>query len=90
MPQIRFMPAIIQFFCYNPPPEANGWGERLVQHRTTLGLSQKEAAKGAGVDPSTLAKWEQGEKEPGGEFARRLEQFIDGEVENRPASRRAG
>ena len=64
--------------------------EQLLRHLTTLGLSREGAALEIGVDPGTLARWEQGKKEPGGESARRVEQFIDGGVENRPASRRAG
>lgn len=32
--------------------------------RTTLGISQKEAAWRMGVDPSTLAQWERGERAP--------------------------
>ena len=42
-----------------------GRGERLVRRRTSLGLSQKEAAKRLGVDPGTLARWERGERANG-------------------------
>lgn len=38
----------------------------MVRHRTSLGLSQKESARRLHVDPSTLAKWERGEREPTG------------------------
>jgi transcriptional regulator with XRE-family HTH domain len=38
--------------------------ERLVPHRTSLGLMQKDAAARVGVDQSTLARWERGEREP--------------------------
>ena len=54
-PEIRHMPATIQFLGHNPLPPANGWGERLVRHRTSLGLSQKKSARRLRVDPSTLA-----------------------------------
>jgi transcriptional regulator with XRE-family HTH domain len=70
------MPAIIRFLGYNPLPEANGWGERLVRHRTSLGLSQKEAALKLGVDPGTLARWERGEREPAGVLRTRVERFL--------------
>ena len=63
-PEVRYMPAIINFLGYDPLPEGNGWGERLVRHRTAMGLLQKEAAQRLGVDPGTLAKWEQGKREP--------------------------
>jgi len=36
-----------------------------------LGTSQKESAQRLGVDPGTLARWERGEREPKGEFAKR-------------------
>ena len=60
------MPAIIRFLGYNPLPEAKSWGERLVRHRTSLGMTQEEAAKRPGLDPGTLARWERGEREPAG------------------------
>jgi transcriptional regulator with XRE-family HTH domain len=40
----------------------------LIRQRTSLGLSQKESAKRLGIDPSTLASWEQGKKEPTEDF----------------------
>jgi transcriptional regulator with XRE-family HTH domain len=49
----------------------------LVQRRTALGLSQKEAAKRMGVDPGTLAKWERGEREPVGRFLEAVERFLN-------------
>jgi DNA-binding transcriptional regulator YiaG len=54
------MPAVIKFLGYNPLSEGKGLGSRLVKHRTSLGMSQGEAAKRLGVDPSTLARWERG------------------------------
>jgi transcriptional regulator with XRE-family HTH domain len=75
---------------YNPQPEANGWGERLVQHRTFLGLSQKEAPLRLGVDPSTLARWERGEREPAGGLLGRVKRFLDDEEAQRLDSRRVG
>ncbi len=56
------MPAIIPCLGYNPLPEARSMAEQLVRHRTTLGLSQKEAAREIGVDQGTLARWERGER----------------------------
>jgi transcriptional regulator with XRE-family HTH domain len=75
-PDFRYMPAIIRFLGYNPLPEVNGWGERLVRQRTIFGLTQKESAKRLDVDPRTLAKWERGERESAGEFAKRVERFL--------------
>src|SRR4051794_419474 len=77
-PEIRYMPAIIDFLGYDPLPEANGWGERLVRHRTTLGITQKAAADRLGVDQGTLARWEQGKREPAGGFLARVKRFLSG------------
>jgi transcriptional regulator with XRE-family HTH domain len=80
-PEIRYMPAIIRFLGYNPLPEVEGWGQRLVRRRTTLGMTQKDAAARLGVDQGTLAKWERGEREPQGAFLERVRRFLrDGEA----------
>jgi transcriptional regulator with XRE-family HTH domain len=58
-----------------------GLAEQLVRQRTRLGLSQKEFAEHLGVDPSTLAKWEQGRRDPAGAFLARVKRLMrDGEV----------
>lgn len=75
-PEIRYMPAIIRFLGYNPLPAADTLGGRLVRHRSSLGLSQKEAATRLGVDPGTLARWERGEREPTGAFIARVQRFL--------------
>lgn len=62
------MPAIIRFLGYNPLPVANTMAEQLIRKRTSLGLSHKESPGRIGVDPATLAKWEQGKRDPTGEF----------------------
>jgi DNA-binding XRE family transcriptional regulator len=61
-PDFRYPPAIIEFLGYNPLPEPTTLGERLVRHRISLGMSQKEAAAEIGVDAATLARWERGER----------------------------
>jgi transcriptional regulator with XRE-family HTH domain len=75
-PDVQYMPAIIRFLGYNPLPRGDGWAERLVNGRTAIGLSQKDAARELGVDPSTLARWERGEREPTGQFATRASRFL--------------
>ena len=62
LPGALHMAAIISFLGYNPVPEPNGEPEKLVWQRTSLGLSQEEAARQMGVDPGTLARWELGER----------------------------
>ncbi|MEO8593053.1 MAG: recombinase family protein [Candidatus Solibacter sp.] len=76
-PEIRCMPAIITFLGYNPLPEVNGWGARLVRHRSTLGLTQKDTARRLGVDQGTLARWERGEREPFGRFLDLVKRFLE-------------
>ena len=76
-PGFEYMPAIIRFLGYNPLPPTDGWAARLVQYRTALGISQKQSAKRLGVDPSTLARWERGEREPSGALATRASLFLN-------------
>jgi site-specific DNA recombinase len=75
-PAVRYMPAILDFLGYNPVPPATSWADRLVRHRTSLGLTQEESARHIGVDPSTLARWERGEREPAGHLAQRAHRFL--------------
>jgi len=75
-PEIRYMPTIIRFLAYNPLPPAEGWAGQLLRRRTTLGLSQKQAARKLGVDAGTLARWERGEREPTGALATRAERLL--------------
>jgi site-specific DNA recombinase len=88
-PDLRCMPSIIAFLGYNPLPEVTTLGERLVRHRISLGLSQKEAAAEIGVDPATLARWEKEEREPTGAHLAEVRRFLDGGVSRRNV-RRAG
>ena len=75
-PGHNYMPAIIRFLGYNPLPPAKTWAGRLVSSRTALGLSQKQAAKRMGVDASTLARWERGERKPAGSFFTVATRFV--------------
>lgn len=88
-PGIEPMPAMIEFLGYNPLPAAATMAGRLVRHRTSLGLSQSASARLIGVDPSTLARWERGEKQPTGRFLASVNRFLaDGSAS--PSMRRAG
>jgi DNA-binding XRE family transcriptional regulator len=75
-PEAKYVPAIINFLGYNPLPAARNWAERLVRHRITLGLTQRTSAQRIGVDQSTLARWERGEREPSGALAVRATCFL--------------
>ncbi len=75
-PGMEYIPAIIRFLGYNPLPPAEGWADRLLQCRTVLGLTQKQASVRIGVDQGTLARWERGEREPTGRCAARALRFV--------------
>jgi transcriptional regulator with XRE-family HTH domain len=64
IPEVRYMPAIIQFLGYNSLPAAKSLPERLVIARRALGLSQRKMAVRLGVDPATLMGWEAGRHQP--------------------------
>jgi transcriptional regulator with XRE-family HTH domain len=68
-PRLSHIPGIIQFLGHNPLPGGGTIGEGLIAHRKSRGLTQKEFAGQVHVDPSTLAKWERGEREPRGRYA---------------------
>ncbi len=89
-PDFRWMPAVIQFLGYNPLPEAKTIAEKLVRQRTTLGLSQKDAATKLWVDPGTLARWERGEREPAISFQTRIKHFLNEPDGPRSKSLRVG
>ena len=57
---------------YNPIPTGTTIGERLVDHRKSRGITQKEFAHELGVDPCTLSRWERDEREPKGRFSKIL------------------
>jgi transcriptional regulator with XRE-family HTH domain len=52
-------------------------GEKIVYYRWLKGMTQKELAGQLGVDPTTLAKWERGEREPRGAYRERVISFLD-------------
>jgi transcriptional regulator with XRE-family HTH domain len=64
VPEVRYIPAIIQFLGYNPLPAASSLPERLVTARRALGLSQRKMAAKLGVGPATLMGWEAGRHQP--------------------------
>ena len=72
-PRINHMAAVVEFLGSNPIPNGDTMAPRLVNHRKALGMTQKDFARQLGVDPSTLARWERGEREPSGSF---LDQVI--------------
>jgi DNA-binding XRE family transcriptional regulator len=64
IPEVRYIPAILQFLGYDPLPPVSSLPERLVAARRRLGLSQRNMALTLGVDPATLMGWESGRHQP--------------------------
>ena len=75
-PELKHIPAIIAFLGYDPLPRPTTLAERLVQHRRSRGWSQKRLAAELDVDPTTLARWERGERSPIAEHGQRVERLI--------------
>jgi transcriptional regulator with XRE-family HTH domain len=64
IPEVRYIPRVIQFLGYDPSPLADAFPERLASARRALGLSQRKMAAKLGVDPATLMRWEAGRHQP--------------------------
>ena len=67
-PRINLMGKVVEFLGFNPFQKCDTLAQQIVSHRTALGTTQKEFAQQLGIDPSTLARWERGEREPQGRF----------------------
>ena len=65
VPQIQYMPKLIQFLGYNPLElDDNTLAGRIKNYRVTQGLSHKKMGKLIGVDASTIAAWESAKSIP--------------------------
>src|ERR1700737_1679626 len=62
-------PASFDSWAIIPCRPAAASPEQIVVHRKSRGLTQQESARLLGVDPSTLSKWERGERAPRGRYA---------------------
>ncbi|MDR3402026.1 MAG: helix-turn-helix transcriptional regulator [Chthoniobacter sp.] len=67
-PRVKHMTGVIEFLGYNPLQGGDTMAQRLLNHRKSLGITQKEFARQIAVDPSTLARWERGVRQPTGKF----------------------
>jgi len=79
IPEVRYIPAIIQFLGYDPLPAATTLPERrLATARMALGLSQRKMAAKLGVDPATLMGWEAGRHQPTGKSLDVIARLLQG------------
>jgi len=72
-PDWRHWKSIIEFLGYDPVPRAVALPAQLILSRQRMNLSQKEMARRIGIDPTTLARWEQGKRTPSGVYLSMLE-----------------
>ncbi len=72
IPEVRYLPRIIEFLGFDPFPPPHTFGERIVTKRRVLGLSRKRL----GVDEGALARWERGAVLPRGKQCRRMQKFL--------------
>lgn len=64
LPDLQALPEIINFIGCCPYDVNLPFNKKLVIRREINGITQKKMARLIGVDPSTLARWEQGERTP--------------------------
>ncbi|MDR3405065.1 MAG: helix-turn-helix transcriptional regulator [Chthoniobacter sp.] len=76
LPRVNYLAGVVDFLGFDPFPKGDTMAHRLVNHRKALGITQKEFAKQLKVDPSTLARWERGERMPVGQFASKVENLV--------------
>jgi DNA-binding XRE family transcriptional regulator len=76
VPRINLMAGVTRFLGFSPFRRGGDLAQRLVNHRQALGRTQKEFAHLIGVDPSTLARWERGERKPNGALLKVVEGVI--------------
>ena len=77
-PEVRFLPALLDFVGYDPGESPTSLSRALRKARRSAGLSQRELAKRAGFDQSSIALWEAGGKMPLPANVNRLRQFFQG------------
>jgi transcriptional regulator with XRE-family HTH domain len=75
-PRVNHLAGVVKFLGFDPFKRGDTMAQRLVGRRKALGITQKDFARQIGVDPSTLARWERGEREPTGRFAASVESVL--------------
>jgi transcriptional regulator with XRE-family HTH domain len=76
-PESRFLPAILSFLGHDPFPRPTSLAEALRHARRAAGLSQRELARRAGFDQSSIALWEVDGKLPLPANLLRLRRFFE-------------
>lgn len=77
LPQIHFMPKIVEFLGYNPASiESSTLSGKVKNYRMLHGLSHKKMGEKLGVNGSTIGAWEKGKNLPKPKTMRRLFKLI--------------
>jgi transcriptional regulator with XRE-family HTH domain len=71
-PEVRFLPALIEFLGYDPLPVPNTTGQAIPRARLSFGLSLKGVADRARVDEASVRRLEADTKG----MARRVRQAV--------------
>lgn len=75
-PKLYLLPPLAAFLGYLPWEAACTFPEVLRTYRRAAGLSQDRLAMLAGIDESTVAKWERGDSRPLRRTLHRVERFF--------------
>ena len=68
-PRLYLLPKVFAFLGYDPfRAHVTSLGGMIRQYRVQKGLSLRKFAKELGVDPATIARWEEGKSQPRGEL----------------------
>ena len=76
-PRINHMAGVCRFLAANLLLKADTVSERILNFRRARGITQEDFANQLGIDPSTLARLERGEREPNGRVATKLYARLD-------------
>jgi transcriptional regulator with XRE-family HTH domain len=73
-PNLYFIPKIVEFLGYVPfNGQTKTLGEKIVNYRRLLGITQKELANRLGIDPTTLARCEHDKGKPVKRYLQQLQ-----------------
>jgi transcriptional regulator with XRE-family HTH domain len=76
-PEGKYLAKVYSFLGEDPRPAPATVAERLKRCREMLGWSQRDLARRIGVWPSTVERWELGQRKPGVEHMATLERLED-------------
>jgi len=82
-PEGKYLMKVYAFLGEDPRPVPTTIAERITRQREALGLSQRELARRIGVYPSTIERWELGQRRPSPEHVSKMESLLDSAAPDR-------